>query len=87
MRVLIVNGFSESTEGRRAFTNFKNLVRQAFTYQKMYNINDIEFIEVDYENIDTYLYELNAGYSSKDAEKLFDHLDFVFIDGESNLLP
>ncbi|CAG9323794.1 unnamed protein product [Blepharisma stoltei] len=87
MRVLIVDAFSIGSEGRRSFNNFKTLVKKAFTFQKMYNVEDIEFIEVDHSSIDTYLYELNAGFSSKDAEKLFDHLDFVFIDGDSNLLP
>lgn len=87
MRVLIVDGFAENSESRRAALMFKTMVREAFTHQKMYNVQDIEFIDVDKDSIDTYLYELNTGFLSRDAEKLFDHLDFVFIDGESNMLP
>ena len=39
-----------------------------------------------------YLSELNTGYLNSDSEKvkakqLFDHLDFVFIDGDENILP
>ena len=87
MRVLIVNGYADSPDGNRSFIAFKNLILEAFKYQKMYNISDIEFIEVDRHSIDSFLYEPASGYSSRDSEKLFDHLDFIFIDGEANMLP
>ena len=87
MRVLIVNGYADSPEGKRSFSNFKSIVLEAFTYQKMYNLTDIEFLEVDRNTIDSFLYEPASGYSSRDSEKLFDHLDFIFIDGEANMLP
>lgn len=87
MRVLIVNGFAESSEGYRSYSAFRSIVLEAFTYQKMYNLSDIEFIEVDRHSIDTFLYEPASGYSNRDSEKLFDHLDFIFIDGDANMLP
>jgi hypothetical protein len=47
---------------------------------------------VDCNTIDAYLYEIGTQYLNRDAEKaksrqLFDNLDFVFMDGEANLLP
>jgi hypothetical protein len=47
---------------------------------------------VDCNTIDAYLYEIGTQYLHRDAEKaksrqLFDNLDFVFMDGEANLLP
>jgi hypothetical protein len=33
------------------------------------------------------LYEFNSPFLNKEAEKMFDHLDFVFIDGDANKLP
>ena len=87
MRVLIVNGFAGSSEGARSYIAFKSIILEAFTYQKMYNLSDIEFIEVDHSSIDTFLYEPASGYSNRDSEKLFDHLDFIFIDGDANMLP
>ena len=87
MRILIVNGFAESSDGRRSFQAFRSIILEAFTHQKMYNLSDIEFIEVDRYSIDTFLYEPASGYSNKDSEKLFDHLDFIFIDGDANMLP
>lgn len=87
MRVLIVDAFSSNQEGRRKYQTFKNSVKQAFSLQKIHNTGDIEFIEVNHETIDSYLFELNSVYLNRDAEKLFDHLDFVFIDGEANMLP
>jgi len=47
----------------------------------------MEFKVVDHDTIDDYLYEINTGFLNKDAEKLFDRLDFIFIDGDANLLP
>jgi hypothetical protein len=37
--------------------------------------------------LDRYLYDPETPYTSPDAKKLFDHLDFVFIDGDASLLP
>ena len=70
-----MNGFSNNPEGRRMFGSFLASVReveatQAFTYQKFYNLNDIEFITVDIHTIDIYLYELSTQYLNKDAEKV-----------------
>lgn len=42
---------------------------------------------VDQDSIDQFLFETNSGFGSKDSEKLFDHLDMVFIDGDPNILP
>lgn len=37
--------------------------------------------------LERYLYDPETPYTSTDAKKLFDHLDFVFIDGDAGLLP
>lgn len=87
MKVLIVNAFSDSPEGKRSFQRFEAAVKEAFAYQKFFNMSHIEFSVVDENSIDIYLFEYNTGYLSRDAEKLFDRLDFIFIDGNSNLLP
>mmetsp|Transcript_7935 Transcript_7935/g.15428 ORF Transcript_7935/g.15428 Transcript_7935/m.15428 type:complete len:620 (-) Transcript_7935:28-1887(-) len=87
MRVLVVNGFSSSTEGQKSFQSFFVSIKEAFSHQKLFNLTHIEFVVVDSKSIDEYLYEINTGYLATDAEKLFDHLDFIFIDGDANLLP
>jgi hypothetical protein len=87
MRVLIVNGFSDSEQGRRAFADFEKHVKEAFTKQRHFNSSHIEFQIADKDNIDQYLFEFNTPYLKREAEKMFDHLDFVFIDGDANKLP
>ena len=92
MKVLLVNGFSPTAVGIRAFHHFETAVRnvvptQAFQHQKFFLADDIEFTVVDSESLSVYLYELNTGFLNKDAEKLFDHLDMIFIDGDASLLP
>ena len=39
------------------------------------------------KNIDDFLYELDSSYVKKEAAKLFDHLDIIFIAGDPFLLP
>lgn len=92
MKVLIVNAFSRTTEGLRAFRRFETVVRmvrsrQAFKHQKCFSEDEVEMQTVDCTTIDTFLHESNSGFSAKDSEKLFDHIDMVFIDGDSSILP
>ena len=92
MKVLIVNGFSRSAEGLRVFQRFESTVRnvsgtQAFKQQKCFSHDEVEFHVVDYNSLDTFLHETSSGYAAKDAEKLFDHVDMVFIDGDATILP
>lgn len=75
MRVLIVNAFSDTPEGRKSFSDFDKLVRevispQSFTYQKFTSFNQIEFLTTDYTSIDSFLYELNTPYLNQEAEKV-----------------
>lgn len=48
---------------------------------------ETEFFIRDKENLDDFLYELDSSYVKKDAAKLFDYLDMIFVTGDSNLLP
>lgn len=50
-------------------------------------VGDPEFIIKDISNIETHLYEGHSKYSSIESMKMFDCLDFVFLDGDANLLP
>jgi hypothetical protein len=75
MKVLIVNGFSDTPAGRRSFALYSTAVqevmtRQAFTRQQMYSAENIEFLIVDHHSIDQYLSELNTGYLNTDSEKV-----------------
>lgn len=92
MKVLLVNGFSATSVGLRSFHHFESAVRevfptQAFQHQKFFLSEDIEFTTVDSESLSVYLFELNTGFLNKDAEKLFDHLDMIFMDGDASILP
>ena len=92
MKVLIINGFSRTGDGLRAFARFESSVRQvtptqAFRGQKNFSREELEFQIGDSHSIDQFLFETNSGFSSADSEKLFDHLDMVFIDGDAGILP
>ena len=87
MRVLIVNAYHSSEEGQKSFFNFQQAIQKCFTSQKCFSKDEIKFESVDFKTIDKYLYEQNTVYLDPQAEKKFDYLDFIFIDGEPNMLP
>ena len=92
MKVLLINGYSRTGDGLRSFGRFEAAVKQvattqAFSVQRCFTKEEIEFEVVDAFTIDRYLYEMNSGFSSRDSEKLFDHLDMVFMDGDATILP
>jgi hypothetical protein len=87
MKVLLVNAFKPGAEGDKAFKYFFACVKQAFDVQRYFSKDGISYTCVNYENIDEFLFEPYTGYVDSQAEKKFDYLDFVFIDGEPNLLP
>jgi hypothetical protein len=92
MKVLLINGYSRTGDGLRSFGRFEAAVKQvattqAFSAQRCFTKEEIEFEVVDAFTIDRYLYESNSGFSSRDSEKLFDHLDMIFMDGDATILP
>lgn len=87
MKVLIVNAYKNRPEGLKRFKYFVSCVKQAFEKQRYFSKDGINYACVDFESIDEFLFEPSAGYVDPQAEKKFDYLDFVFIDGESNMLP
>ena len=48
---------------------------------------ETEFYIRDRDNLDDFLYELDSSYVKKEAAKLFDHLDMIFLTGDANMLP
>jgi len=62
-------------------------IKEAFQKLKSSSVGATEFIVRDRNTIDEYLFEVNTVYSNKESKKLFDHVDFIFIDGDANMLP
>jgi len=87
MKVLIINAFADNVRGRRSFQEFLANVKNAFVRQRELSIQSIDFIVRDRNNLEDYLYDVYNKYENKEAEKGFDNLDFIFVDGEANLLP
>ena len=87
MRILIVNAFKDNEEGRKNFAFFEHSIQKVFSSDKHLSKFDLKLTSVDYTTIDEYLYEQYSPYTDKQSEKKFDYLDFIFIDGEPDLLP
>ncbi|CAM9333898.1 unnamed protein product, partial [Hapterophycus canaliculatus] len=89
MKVLIVDAFSGSASGRRAFAKFEKVVRLAFQAVERHEEGRTEFVVRHFrKGLEDLCYDNEqAGLSSKAAVAAVDKLDFVFIDGDSRILP
>ena len=64
------------------------LIQQTLHEQKeIVDKEDIKIFERTRTNLDDFLYELDSSYVKKTAAKLFDYIDVVCIEGDTNLLP
>jgi hypothetical protein len=86
MKILILNGYKQTNLGKKKFKQFVELIQEAFSHHKYTLVGKLNFIIRDLSNIDEFLYESYA-FGQRDDKKRFDSIDFIFIDGESNLLP
>jgi hypothetical protein len=48
---------------------------------------ETEFYIRNREDLDDFLYERSSSFVKKEAAKLFDHIEMVFVAGDSNLHP
>eukprot|EP00743_Colponemidia_sp_Colp-15_P005762 GILK01006194.1.p1 GENE.GILK01006194.1~~GILK01006194.1.p1 ORF type:complete len:851 (+),score=173.04 GILK01006194.1:207-2759(+) len=87
MLVLIVDAFPHTTEGQRMFAEFEGTIRQAFQTSLLKRYENVQFILRTKATLDDYLFDHDTEFTDREALKAFDHLDFVFIDGDANLLP
>lgn len=87
MKILIVNGYSKSAQGMKAFADFQFNIQRIFSKQRVLVDTETEFFIRDTNNLDDFLYELDNSYVIKSSGKLFDHMDLIFITGDPFLLP
>ena len=48
---------------------------------------ETEFFTRDVSNLDDFLFDADCGYQSGDAARLFDFLDFIFVEMDASLRP
>ena len=87
MKILIINGFKPGIGGDCKFKSFVKIIKNAFKKHKSKCSSSLEFITRGIKDIDDFLYEAYSKYGTEESQKLFDSIDFVFIDGESFILP
>lgn len=87
MKILIVNGYSKSSSGMKAFADFQFNIQRIFSKQRVLLDTETEFFIRDMNNLDDFLYELDNSYVIKASGKLFDHMDLIFITGDPYQLP
>lgn len=87
MKILIVNGYKPTPLGKERFEIFVKLIKEGFKKHRAKCSSDWEFIIRDIHDIDEFLFESFSKYGIEEAQKRFDSIDLVFMDGEANYLP
>ena len=87
MKVLIINGFSNTAVGEKSFRQFVSNVKKAFEYLYSCGMDEPNFVILDNSNINTYISLNNSKYDNTESARLFDSVDFIIIDGDANRLP
>ena len=87
MKVIVINGYSNTQAGKDSFNKFFELVKKAFEYLYACGMEEPTFVILDRNNIESYIYLKNSKYDSSESARLFDSVDFVIMDGDANLLP
>jgi hypothetical protein len=84
MNILVVDGFSRGSEGRRRFQCFREMVDQAFAKCWAHGTR----VEVrKYNDVGEFVPASSDGIIRVTPIQNFDKLDFVFIDGDLPLRP
>ena len=93
MNILIVNAYKSSSNNKKKFTSFCNIIKNLLKkVSENSGIDNFYFIYRTPNTINDFLYnyESNSGEESKDnlmIKKNFDKIDMVFIDGNEKYLP
>ena len=89
MNILIINAFSNTTNGKARFLSFANLIKT--TFKRISHNSGIENLNYIYrtpDNLDDYIFDFIYTTIEGDIKrKNFEKLDIVFIDGTENFLP
>ena len=87
MKVIILNGYSNTEAGKAAFKKFLAIVKKTFDYSRNCGMDAPDFVVLNQTSISQYIYVKNTKYDNPEAIRLFDSIDFLMIDGDANLLP
>ncbi|KRX04502.1 hypothetical protein PPERSA_04317 [Pseudocohnilembus persalinus] len=87
MRILIVNGYGNDEKSKLSFVEFQVQILKICSDQKELVDTEIECFYRDKNNLDDYLYDVQTGHIKKEYAYNFDHIDMIFICGNSNIRP
>lgn len=87
MRILIVHCWSLDEKGIKLADHLEMVIRKEFATQQEALGAEIDFTVRHSSYIDDFLYDVEAGFSSRDHGMQFDHTDMIFLAGPSTILP
>eukprot|EP00746_Dinoflagellata_sp_MGD_P163199 gnl/MRDRNA2_/MRDRNA2_91110_c0_seq1.p1 gnl/MRDRNA2_/MRDRNA2_91110_c0~~gnl/MRDRNA2_/MRDRNA2_91110_c0_seq1.p1 ORF type:complete len:544 (+),score=87.38 gnl/MRDRNA2_/MRDRNA2_91110_c0_seq1:89-1720(+) len=87
MRVLIVDGFPPTSQGRQDLEDFKCAIKSSLEGPYKSFLDSIAFAVRDKLGLEDFLYDPTTEFTSRAALGSFRAIDFVFVGGDANLLP
>ena len=89
MNILIINAFSNNSNGKARFLSFTNIIKT--TLKRISHNSGIENLNYIYrtpDNLDDYIFDFIYNTIEGDIKrKNFEKLDIIFIDGTEKFLP
>ncbi|KAF0687244.1 Aste57867_21006 [Aphanomyces stellatus] len=85
MKFLLVNGYSHASHER--FQKFKHHVVHILRHIEVLDASCVGLEEKHRSDLGEYIFELHSDNADPLAITRFDHLDFVFLDGDSSIPP
>jgi len=87
MRVLIVDGFPPTSQGRQELEDFKVVIKSSLEEPYKSFLDSVAFAVRDKSGLEDFLYDPTTEFTSRAAMGSFRALDLVFVGGDANLLP
>lgn len=87
MRVLIIDAFPPTSQGRQDLEDFKSVIKSSLEGPYKSFLDSIAFAVRDKLGLEDFLYDPTTEFSSRAALGSFRAIDLVFIGGDANLLP
>lgn len=85
MKILIINAYGKKKQAD--FKKFESLIKKAILQQNHFLDTETEFFVRTKENLDDFLYEPESVHAHLSSARMFNYLDIIFVEGDSNLRP
>ena len=85
MKILIINAYGRKRQAD--FKKFESLIKKAILQQNHFLDTETEFFTRTKDDLDDFLYEPESVHANLSSARMFNYVDIIFVEGDSNLRP